>query len=102
MYVGLQLVGAAAGAVVRRSVARTFGGAGVNDEERVLRGVAGETAVKVMVAPRGLALGKRRQALLVGLIGALAHGAGCQRIYIQRRLCCCGLTKEPKKPRQPC
>ena len=83
-------------------VRRKFGGPGVSDEELVLRVIAGEAAVKVMLAAGAPRSEPGRHAPLVRLIGALVHCAGCKRIYIQRPDLLLRLEKnEPKKPRQP-
>ena len=65
-------------------VRQRFGGAGVSDEELVLRVIAGEAAVQAM-----LAAGAPREYLnarqpLVRLIAALAARRDCSRVYIRK------------------
>ncbi len=65
-------------------VRQKFGGAGVSDEELVLRVIAGEAAVQAM-----LAAGAPREYLnarqpLVRLIAALAARRDCSRVYIRK------------------
>jgi oxaloacetate decarboxylase alpha subunit len=65
-------------------VRRKFGGAGVSDEELVLRVIAGEAAVKAM-----LAAGAPREYLnarqpLVRLIGAIAARSDCSGVDIRK------------------
>ncbi|MGE5216002.1 MAG: hypothetical protein ACM3SP_03240 [Chloroflexota bacterium] len=65
-------------------VRQKFGGPGVSDEELVLRVIAGEAAVKTMLAagaPREY-LSVRRP--LVRLIGELAKRKDCRQVYIQK------------------
>jgi oxaloacetate decarboxylase alpha subunit len=66
-------------------VRRKFGGAGVSDEELVLRVIAGEAAVKAM-----LAAGAPREYLgasqpLVRLIGELAKRHDCNQVQVETR-----------------
>ena len=65
-------------------VRQKFGGAGVSDEELVLRVIAGEAAVQAM-----LAAGAPREYLnarqpLIRLIAALAARRDCSRVYIRK------------------
>ena len=65
-------------------VRQKFGGAGVSDEELVLRVIAGEAAVQTM-----LAAGAPREYLnarqpLIRLIAALAARRDCSRVYIRK------------------
>jgi len=71
-----------------QEVRRKFGGPGVSDEELVLRVIAGEGAVKAM-----LAAGAPREYLstsrpLVRLIGEVAKRGDCRQVFIQKN----GLT----------
>jgi oxaloacetate decarboxylase (Na+ extruding) subunit alpha len=66
-------------------VRQKFGGAGVSDEELVLRVIAGEPAVKAM-----LAAGAPREYLnarqpLVRLIGELTRRVQCRQVYVERK-----------------
>ena len=65
-------------------VRQKFGGAGVSDEELVLRVIAGEAAVQTMLgagAPREY-LNARQP--LIRLIAALAARRDCSRVYIRK------------------
>jgi oxaloacetate decarboxylase (Na+ extruding) subunit alpha len=67
-----------------QEVRRKFGGSGVSDEELVLRVIAGEPAVKAM-----LAAGAPREYLsatqpLIKLIDELAKRRDCSQVYIQK------------------
>jgi oxaloacetate decarboxylase alpha subunit len=80
-----------------QEVRRRFGGAGVSDEELVLRVVAGEAAVKAM-----LAAGAPKEYLsahrpLVRLIGELARRADCNQVFIKRE----GLVVRLERIRKP-
>jgi oxaloacetate decarboxylase alpha subunit len=66
-------------------VRRKFGGPGVSDEELVLRVIAGETAVRAM-----LAAGAPKEYLsvtqpLVRLIGELAKRKDCKQVFIEKK-----------------
>ncbi len=76
-----------------QEVRSKFGGPGVSDEELVLRVIAGESAVKAM-----LAAGAPREYLstsrpLVRLIGELAKRGDCRQVFIQKN----GLTLRLEK-----
>jgi oxaloacetate decarboxylase (Na+ extruding) subunit alpha len=80
-----------------QEVRRKFGGAGVSDEELVLRVIAGEAAVKTMLAagaPRGYLSASRP---LVRLIGELARRADCRQVYIRKA----GLLLRMERNRKP-
>jgi len=67
-----------------QEVRQKFGGAGVSDEELVLRVIAGEAAVKNM-----LAAGAPKEYLsasqpIVRLIGELAKRSDCSQVYIKK------------------
>jgi oxaloacetate decarboxylase alpha subunit len=67
-----------------REVRQKFGGPGVSDKELILRVIAGEAAVKAM-----LAAGAPREYLsaaqpLVKLIGELTQRRDCSQVYIQK------------------
>jgi oxaloacetate decarboxylase alpha subunit len=67
-----------------QEVRRKFGGPGVSDEELVLRVIAGEAAVKAM-----LAAGAPREYLsaaqpLIKLVGELTKRKDCSQVYIQK------------------
>jgi oxaloacetate decarboxylase alpha subunit len=67
-----------------QEVRRKFAGAGVSDEELVLRVIAGETAVKTMLtagAPKRY-LSARQP--LVQLIGDLSARSDCNQIYVKK------------------
>jgi oxaloacetate decarboxylase (Na+ extruding) subunit alpha len=67
-----------------QEVRRRFGGAGVSDEELVLRVIAGEAAVKAMLeagAPREYLSATQP---LVRLIGELAQRNDCRQVYIRK------------------
>ncbi|HEX9786719.1 MAG TPA: carboxyltransferase [Candidatus Binatia bacterium] len=68
-----------------QEVRRRFGRAGVSDEELILRVIAGEAAVKAM-----LAAGAPKEYLsarhpLVRLIGELAARSDCHSVYIEKK-----------------
>ena len=67
-----------------QEVRRKFGGAGISDEELILRVIAGEAAVKAM-----LAAGAPKEYLsatqpLVRLISELARRDDCRQVYIRK------------------
>ena len=67
-----------------QEVRRKFGGLGVSDEELVLRVIAGESAVKAMIAA-----GPPREYLsasqpLVRLIGEITKRSDCSQVYIRK------------------
>jgi oxaloacetate decarboxylase (Na+ extruding) subunit alpha len=67
-----------------REVREKFGGGGISDEELILRVIAGEAAVKTM-----LAAGAPKEYLsaanpLVKLIGELTQRRECNQVYIQK------------------
>ena len=67
-----------------KEVRQKFGGPGVSDEELVLRIIAGEDAVKAMLAagaPREYVSARQP---LVKLIGELAKRKDCSQVYIQK------------------
>jgi oxaloacetate decarboxylase alpha subunit len=65
-------------------VRRKFGGAGVSDEELILRVIAGEAAVSAMLAagaPRGYVYESQP---LIRLIAELARRDDCRQVYIKK------------------
>lgn len=67
-----------------KEVRQKFGGPGVSDEELVLRIIAGEEAVKAMLAagaPREYVSARQP---LVKLIGELARRNDCNQVYIEK------------------
>ena len=67
-----------------QEVRRKFGGAGVSDEELVLRVIAGEAAVKAMLAAGAPKEYLNTRLPLVRLIGELAARGDCKQVYIKK------------------
>jgi len=65
-------------------VRQKFGGAGVSDEELVLRVIVGETAVKTMLAAGGPKEYLSATQPLIKLIDELAKRRDCSQVYIQK------------------
>ena len=66
-------------------VRQKFGSAGVGDEELVLRAIAGEAAVKAMLAAGAPKAYLNARQPLVHLIGALARRAECNQVYVEKK-----------------
>ncbi|HSC43242.1 MAG TPA: biotin carboxyl carrier protein, partial [Candidatus Binatia bacterium] len=82
-----------------KEVRQKFGGPGVSDEELVLRIIAGEDAVKAMLAagaPREYVSARQP---LVKLIGELAKRKDCSQVYIQKGDIILRLEKTSNRPR---
>lgn len=82
-----------------KEVRQKFGGPGVSDEELVLRIIAGEDAVKAMLAagaPREYVSARQP---LVKLIGELAKRKDCSQVYIQKGDIILRLEKKSNRPR---
>src|SRR5580765_1806995 len=67
-----------------KEVRQKFGGPGVSDEELVLRIIAGEDAVKAMLAAGAPREYVRSRQPLVKLIGELARRKDCSQVYIEK------------------
>jgi oxaloacetate decarboxylase alpha subunit len=67
-----------------QEVRQKFGGSGISDEQLVLRVIAGESAVKAMLAAGAPKEYLRARQPLVRLIGEIAKRADCNRIYIRK------------------
>jgi oxaloacetate decarboxylase alpha subunit len=80
-----------------REVRQKFGGAGVCDEELVLRAIAGEAAVEAMLAAGAPKEYLNARQPLVRLIGELARRAECNQIYVEKK----GLLLRLEKKRKP-
>ena len=65
-------------------VREKFGGPGVSDEELVLRVIAGEAAVKAMLAAGAPKEYVSTTEPLVKLIGELVKRKDCNRVYVQK------------------
>jgi len=65
-------------------VREKFGGPGVSDEELVLRVIAGETAVKAMLAAGAPKEYLSARQPLVHLIGELAQRQDCRQVFLQK------------------
>jgi oxaloacetate decarboxylase alpha subunit len=83
-----------------QEVRKKFGGAGVSDEELVLRVIAGEAAVKAM-----LAAGAPKEYLsvtqpLVRLIGELSKRKDCNQVFIEKKGLTLRLGKKPSEPQR--
>jgi oxaloacetate decarboxylase alpha subunit len=68
-----------------REVRQKFGGVGVSDEELVLRVIAGEAAVKAMLAAGAPTEYLNARQPLVRLIGELARRTECNRVYVEKK-----------------
>src|SRR4030095_1479530 len=81
-----------------REVRQKFGGAGVSDEELVLRVIAGEAAVQAMLgagAPREYR--KANQPLVI-LIAELSQRRDCNQVFIQKNGFSLRLEKRRRSP----
>ncbi len=67
-----------------REVREKFGGPGVSDEELILRVIAGEAAVKAMLAAGAPKEYVGTTEPLIRLIGELAKRKDCNRVYVQK------------------
>jgi len=65
-------------------VRRKFGGPGVSDEELVLRVIAGESAVKAMLAAGAPKEYLNASQPLVTLVGELSKQKDCRQVYIKK------------------
>jgi oxaloacetate decarboxylase alpha subunit len=68
-----------------REVRQKFGGVGVSDEELVLRVIAGEAAVKAMLAAGAPTEYLNARQPLVRLIGELARRTEYNRVYVEKK-----------------
>jgi hypothetical protein len=66
-------------------VRQKFGGVGVSDEELVLRVIAGEAAVKAMLAAGAPTEYLNARQPLVRLIGELARRTEYNRVYVEKK-----------------
>lgn len=67
-----------------KEVRRKFGGPGVSDEELVLRVIAGESAVKAMIAAGAPKEYLSTSQPLVRLVGELTKRSDCRQVYIRK------------------
>ena len=85
--------------VTLQEVRRKFGGPGVSDEELVLRVIAGQDAVKVMLAAGAPKQYTGADQPLIKLLGELANRTDCRQIFIQKKGLTLRLEKHTPRPR---
>jgi len=78
-------------------VRQKFGGAGVSDEELVLRVIAGEAAVEAMLAAGAPAEYLNARQPLVRLIGELARRSTWNHVYVEKNGFLLRLEKKRKR-----